>query len=123
MSFRICLRELGAWLNVTGTRLNSTAQAAAIQRGLQGLARDFALSLPSAAISFGGSINGVMSDPVAYPIYTLSNRFESLEERIMRSGTVLLDFQPRPNERIDELLARFDMARQEAASVGAAITN
>ena len=41
----------------------------------------------------------------------------------MRSGTVLLDFQPRPGEKIDELLTRFDMARQEAASVGAAITN
>ena len=80
VSFRAWLRELGAWLNVTGTRLNSRAQAAAIQRGLQGLARDFALSLPSAAISFGGSINEVMTDPVTYLIYTLSNRFESLEE-------------------------------------------
>ena len=41
----------------------------------------------------------------------------------MRSGTVLLDFQSRPGERIDSILTRFDTARQEAARVGAAITN
>ena len=80
------------------------------------------MSLPPAAIAFGVAINGVMTDPVTYLIYSLSNRFEALEdERTMRSGTVLLDFQPRPGERIDALLIRFDMARQEAASVGAGI--
>ena len=56
--------------DVTGTRLHTTAQAAAIQRGLRGLAREYAMSLPPAAITFGGAINGVMTDPVTYLIYS-----------------------------------------------------
>ena len=41
----------------------------------------------------------------------------------MQSGTAVIDFQARPNERIDSLLTRFDMAQSEAESVGAGMHN
>ncbi len=109
---------------MTSTRLTPTAQAAALQLGLRGTARAFALTIPPAAITFGAAINGVPTDPVTYLLYVLGNRFEALEdERTMTSGNQVLDFRARPGERIDALLTRFDMARHEAASVGAEMTN
>ena len=78
--FRTWVREVSSWLNVTSTRLNPTAQAAALQRGLRGIARGFAMSIPPAAISFGANINGVMTDPVTYLLFTVGNRFEALED-------------------------------------------
>ena len=109
--FRTWIREVQAWLNVTSTRLTPTAQAAAIQLGLRGTAREFALTLPPAAITVGAAINGTMTDPVTYLLYTLGNRCEALEdERTMVSGNQVLDFRGRPVERIDSLLTRFDMA-------------
>ena len=80
--------------------------------------------MPSAAYTFGGDINGVRTDPVTYLLYCLGNRFEALEdERALSSGTQVLDFRGRAGERIDILLARFDMARYEAEQVGAGIHN
>ena len=102
--FRVWVRELQPWLNVTQGRLNPTAQAAAIQLGLRGLARLFALQLPPTAITFGAQISGVMADPVTYLLWTLGNRFEALEdERTMISGTQVLDFRGRPGERVDSM--------------------
>ena len=122
--FRDWMREVGAWLNVTSARLSPTAQAAAIQLGLRGTARTFAMAIPPEAITFGASINGVRTDPVTYLIYTLGNRYEALEdERTMLHGTSIIDFRGRHGERIDSLLTRFDMARHEAASVGAGMEN
>ena len=69
-------------------------------------------------------IEGTHTDPVTYLLYSLANRFESLEdERSLLSGTQLLDFTSRPGERIDSLLTRFDLARHEAQAVGAGIQN
>ena len=68
--FRIWIREVQAWLNVTSSRLSPSQQAAALQLGLRGIARDFALTIPPAAINFGAVINGVQSDPVTYLLYT-----------------------------------------------------
>ena len=120
--FRTWIREIQAWLNVTSTRLQPSQQAAAIQLGLRGVAREFALTLPPAAIHFGAVIEGTPTDPVTYLLYTLGNRYEALEdERSLMSGTQLMDFTSRAGERIDSLLTRFDMARHEAESVGAGI--
>ena len=122
--FRTWIREVQAWLNVTSARMQPSQQAAAIQLGLRGVAREFALSIPPAAISFGAVIEGVATDPVTYLLYTLGDRFEALEdERTMTSGTLLLDFSSRPGEGIDSVITRFDMARYEAQSVGADIRN
>ena len=117
-------REVQVWLNATNTRLNATAQAAAIQLALRGQARVIAMSIPAAAITHGAAINGVPTDPVTYLLYVLGTRFEQLEdERTMSLGNMVLDFQGQRNERIDALLARFDMARHDAESVGAGMHN
>ena len=108
--YREWTREVQVWLNATNTRLNATAQAAALQLALRGTARTFAMSIPAAAITHGAAINGVATDPVTYLLYVLGNRFEQLEdERTMILGNLVLDFRGRSNERIDALLARFDI--------------
>ena len=121
---RTWLRTVQAWLNATSGKHTSTQQAAAIQLGVEGIASAYALSLPPNSIQHGAIINGVQSDPVTYVLYSLATRFEALEdERSLRSGTLLLDFDSKPGERIDELLVRFDLARHEARQVNADITN
>ena len=98
--------------------MSPTAQAAAIQLGLQGKAHEVAMSIPPAAITYGAVINGVPTDPVTYLLYILANRFGALEdERIMQSGTSVLDFTRQPNERVDTLLTRFDLARYETETL------
>jgi len=75
-------------------------------------------------LPFGARINGVATDPVTYLLYSLGTRFEQLEdERTVTSGNQIIDFRARPGERVDALLARWDLARQETASVGAELTN
>ena len=121
-SFRQWMRILSAWLNVTSSRMSLTDHAAAIQLGLQGVAHEVAMSIPPAAITHGAVINGVPTDPVTYLLYILESRFEALEdERIMQSGTSVLDFTRQPSERVDTLLTRFDLARYETEKVGAGL--
>ena len=81
--FHQWILEVQAWLNVTSTRMSSSQQAAAIQLGLQGIARDYAISIPAQAIAYGAAINGVHSDPVTYVLYCVGNRFSELEEERM----------------------------------------
>ena len=124
MSFQEWLQEIQPWLNVTGGRMTSSQQAAALQQGLRGIAREYALGIPPVVITQGVLINGVMSDPVTYLLYLLSIRFEALEdERSTRDGNALLDFNSRPGERIDSILTRFDLTRHRARTVGADLGN
>ena len=82
------------------------------------------MSIPPAVITHGAIINNVPTDPVTYLLYILANRFEALEdERIMQSGTAVLDFTRQPNERGDTLLTRFDLARFDTENVGAGLHN
>ncbi len=123
-SYHVWLRDVQLWLNATNTRLNVTAQAAAIQLALRGQARVFAMTIPAEAITHGAAINGVITDPVTYLLYVLGTRYERLEgERTMTLGNLVLDFQGHRNERIEAILARFDTARHDADSVGAGIHN
>ncbi len=122
--FRTWINEVHAWLNVTSSRLTLSAQATAIQRGLRGNARRLAMATPPAAIAMGAAINGVNTDPVTYLLHQIANRYSELEdERTMTMGRAIVDFRRRPDERIDDLLARFDLARADAASVGADLNN
>ncbi len=124
VSYRRWTLEIQAWLNMTASRNTPTAQAASIQLALRGTARDFALTVPYSAITAGAAINGINADPVTYLMYALANQYEQLEdERAMSSGNMILDFRAQNGERIDSLLTRFDMARAEAATVGAGMDN
>ena len=69
-------------------------------------------------------IEGVRTDPVTYLMYNLPIKFEHFEdERQLQSGTELIDFHALPGERIDATLARFEVARLEAASAGLDVPN
>ncbi|MCP4469064.1 MAG: hypothetical protein GY813_20255, partial [Halieaceae bacterium] len=117
--FREYVYEVNAWLNVTSGRMTPQAQAAAIQRGLGGLARTLAMRVPPDIINYGADIDGVHTDPVTYIMFLLSMKFERLEdERQLTSGTQLIDFHVPHGERIDVTVTRFEMARLEAQSVG-----
>eukprot|EP00959_Pyramimonas_sp_CCMP1952_P044245 924818-Pyramimonas_sp.AAC.1 len=57
-------------------------------------------------------------------MFFLSTKFENLEEeRQLNSGTALIDFRVHAGERIDQTLARFEIARYEAAAAGLNIPN
>ena len=94
--FRECVRAVHAWVNVTTGTMTPSQQAAALQRGLGGLARTIAMRVPSAVINFGVNIGGRHTDGVTYIMFLLSTKFEHLEdERQLNSGTTLIDFRPR----------------------------
>ena len=77
--------------------MSPTAQAAALQLGIQGTAQEVAMSIPPAAIAHGAMINGVPRDPVAYLLYVMSQRFEALDdERTIQRSVAILDFRRRP---------------------------
>ena len=80
------------------------------------------MRVPSVVINFG--VGGRRADAVTYIVFLLSQKFENLEdERQLNSGTALIDFRPRPGERIDQTLARFEIARYEADNAGFQIPN
>eukprot|EP00959_Pyramimonas_sp_CCMP1952_P288063 6024099-Pyramimonas_sp.AAC.1 len=67
-------------------------QAAALQRGLGGLARTIAIRAPPAVINFGVNIGGRHTDGATYITFLLSTKFENLEEeRQVNFGTALID--------------------------------
>ena len=57
----------------------------------------------------GGQVNGVMVDPVTLLFHGLQQRFAPLgEETRLASLTAIMTFGRRGNERINELLTRFE---------------
>ena len=91
---------------------------------LEVMASAYAMSLPPNTIQQGAIINGAQSDPTSYVLHSLATHLEVLEdERSLRSDALLPDFDCKSGERIDEILARFDLARSEARQVDADIIN
>eukprot|EP00959_Pyramimonas_sp_CCMP1952_P466805 9490566-Pyramimonas_sp.AAC.1 len=64
--FREFVREVHAWINVTTGNVAPSQQAAALQRGLGGLARTIAMRVPPAVINFGVNIGCRHTDGVTY---------------------------------------------------------
>ena len=74
--FREFVREVHAWLNATSGTMTAPQQAAALQRGLGGLARTIAMRVPSAVVDFGVSMQGQRTDAVTHNTLFLSTKFE-----------------------------------------------
>eukprot|EP00959_Pyramimonas_sp_CCMP1952_P247415 5172150-Pyramimonas_sp.AAC.1 len=55
-------REVHAWINVATGAATPSQQAAALQRGLEGLARTIAVKVSPAVVDFGVSIGGRHTD-------------------------------------------------------------
>ena len=66
VSFREFVREVHAWINVISGTMTPPQQAAALQRGLGGLARTIAMVVPSAIINLGVNMQGQRTDAVTY---------------------------------------------------------
>ena len=124
-SFRRWVRELMAWVNFTSSRLTPAQQAAAIQlRGLGGVAYEYIIDIPPQCIMFGVNLNGVPTDPVTYILHLLGERYEQNEqERALSDQMLILDFQVRRSDTIDNTLTRWDQARHRAGVVGGAVEN
>eukprot|EP00959_Pyramimonas_sp_CCMP1952_P008371 175030-Pyramimonas_sp.AAC.1 len=101
--FREFVREVHAWINVPTGNMTPSQQAAALQRGLGGLARPTAMRTSPAVINFGVNIGGRHTDGASYIAFILSTKFENLgEERQPSSGTALIDIRVYAGERIDQ---------------------
>ena len=122
--FRQWVREVHAWLNVQSDIATPSRHAAALQHGLQGQACSSGMRAPSNVINFGAQIEGVHADPVTFLLFNLSQRFGALEkERHLQQGLELLDVRAGPNGRIEGVLARWEVARRDAAAAGFDLQN
>ena len=74
--FRSLVREVHAWINVTSGNITPPQQAAALQRGLGGLAREIAMRVPATVTAYGVDVNGQHTDAVTYIMFpsVLSSR-------------------------------------------------
>eukprot|EP00959_Pyramimonas_sp_CCMP1952_P446339 9345204-Pyramimonas_sp.AAC.1 len=83
-----------------------------------------AMRAPPAVINIGVNIGGCHTDGATYIIFLLNMKFENLGgERQLNSGAALIDFRVHAGERIDQTLARFEMARYAAETAGFNIPN
>eukprot|EP00959_Pyramimonas_sp_CCMP1952_P002478 51226-Pyramimonas_sp.AAC.1 len=82
------------------------------------------MRVPPAVINFGVNIGGRHTDGATYIMFLLSTKFDNLEEEHqLNSGTALIDFRVHAGERIDQILALFEVARYEAETAGYHIPN
>eukprot|EP00959_Pyramimonas_sp_CCMP1952_P325216 6807061-Pyramimonas_sp.AAC.1 len=73
----------------------------------------------SGIFNFGANVGGRHTDGVTCIMFILSTNCENLEgERQLNPGTALIDFRVHAGERIDQALARFEIARFEAETAG-----
>ena len=105
--FETYCQDIILWSMVTD--LQPYQQCAAIIQQLGGQARELARQMRPQELLHGGVINGVQVDPVTLLFHGLSARFAQLGEETRMSAFVgIMNFRRRPNERINELLTRFE---------------
>ena len=94
-------------------------KAALLPMSLKGTAYEFCRTIPPMTLLHGGAINGHHVDPLTYVMHALAERFADLGEELrLTSITDLFNFARLGNERIDELITRFDLTRQRSFDLG-----
>jgi hypothetical protein len=117
-SFKTWTRDLLLWTIANGD-IEPHRQAAMILGQLKGAAQTLTREIPINIIMNGGVLNGNHVDGPTYILNLLSERYAQLgEESRLRTTTNLMQFRKRHNERIDDLLTRFDVLRQRAETQG-----
>ena len=112
-SFRTYAQDTLIWCITTD--MQPAQQCAAIIQRLGGAARDLARAMQPNEMMNGGQVNGVRVDPVTLLFNGLQERFAPLqEESRLAALTTFMTFTRRPNERINELLTRFETVQQRA---------
>jgi hypothetical protein len=115
--FRLYLSNLTLWC--IGSEKTQQAQVSSIIRRLGGTAREVADLLTPQEMFLGGVVEGIQLEPVAYLIQGLQRKFASLDEEArLRALLNMMRFKRKPGERVDELLARFDVIRTNARIEG-----
>ena len=115
--FRQYLSNLTLWC--VGSEKSQQAQVSMIIRRLGGTARELADLLTPQEMFLGGVVEGIQLEPVAYLIQGLQRKFASLDEEArLRALLNMMRFTRKPGERVDELLARFDVIRTNARIEG-----
>ena len=117
--FRRWVQDVLLWS--VASDLDASRKAAMLVMQLSGGAQELARSYPPQVLIHGGNINGQPVDPLTFVIHGLSERFAALGEELrLGSITELLSFArlPHKQERIDEILVRFDVVRQPAFDEG-----
>ena len=112
-SFQRWSRDVLIWSIVS--ELEPARKAALTISRLQGSAAEFAQQLPADRVIGGGMINGQRADPMTWLMHQLYEHYGQLGEEVQLAAMRdLMEFGRRPNERVDELLARFDTVRNRA---------
>ena len=115
--FRLYLSNLTLWC--VASEKSQQTQVAQIIRRLGGTAREVADLLTPQEMFLGGEVEGVHLEPVAYLIQGLQRKFASLDEEArLRALLEMMRFKRKQGERVDELLARFDVVRTTARIEG-----
>ena len=114
-SFRDYAQDTLVWCITTD--LQPHQQCAAIVQRLGGAARVLSRQMTPVEMMQGGMINGQAVDPVTLLFHALQQRFAPLQEETRLAAlTAFMTFQRRPNERINELLTRFEAIQHRAES-------
>ena len=94
-------------------------QCAAVISRLGGAARYMARLMGPAEVHQGGMVDGVQLDPASFLVNGLSAQLAPLDdERRLQAVTRLPSFSRRPNDTVDNLIARFEVARQQVVVDG-----
>jgi hypothetical protein len=116
-SFRIYSNDTLHWCMMSDMQPHQ--QCASIIQRLGGEARELARLMTPQELMNGGQLNGNAVDPVTLLFHALQTRFGPLEEETrMTAVNNLLKFTRRGNERINELLTRFETTRVRAVTEG-----
>ena len=112
-SFRNYAQDTLIWCITSD--LQPHQQCAAIIQRLGGAARELSRQMTPAEMMNGGVVDGNPVDPVTLLFHGLQERFAPLtEETRLAALTSFMSFQRRPNERINELLTRFETVQATA---------
>ena len=94
-------------------------KAVAIIMALTGTAYTWARTVPPATYTQGGMINGVFCDPATFVMHAIATKYAQVgEEARLQAMIALMTFQRHNNERIDELIDRFELCVNRAQATG-----
>ena len=116
--FRNWCRDLLLWCIAHGD-MEPHRQAASVLMNLRDGARELTREIPPNIVVNGGNVNGRHVDGTTYIMHILAERYGQLgEEARLSSITDLMNFNRVGNERVDDLITRFEIIRQRARDQG-----
>ena len=111
-------RDVLLW-SITNEDMEPHRQAALILQALRGGARELTRDIPDNIILRGAIVNGTQVDGVTYIMNVLAERYGQLgEESRLKAIKELMDFDRHHNEKIDDLITRFEITRNRARHGG-----